>query len=59
MECSQDFNMNDNDVKDLRVKLRNKAIRKARVNFSKKEKSNFDKKDSCLLSGVLLKGGTA
>ena len=59
MQYSQDFNMNNDDISKLRIKLENKAIRRAKVNFVKKEKAGLTKKDSCLLSQTLLKKGVA
>jgi hypothetical protein len=44
MQYSQGFNLNNDDVKNLQMKLRNKAIREARTSFLKiKTKVNSQK----------------
>jgi len=52
MHCSQNFNLNIDDLKDKRIALENKAIRKERIQFKQvsKKRRHFFKRSNFTLT---------
>ena len=40
MHCSQNFNLNTDDLKDKRIALENRAIRRERIEFKQTSKTH-------------------